>query len=932
MAQSVKSTGHEAFYPQTAVMIKGVGFDLTAFDTNGDQLIFGTSKGGVVVYNCSAVKYGEKPEVSPPKFRKEFLGREKGPPITQLQAVAAFDLLFSLAEGVVYIHKLSTMELVSTTKDVNCKNVTMFTAAVQVKGKPDADTHRHSTQPLPDRSDLSLKLACVQRRQVLILDVKAGTCSRRSEMALPETPRAIAWCGREVVIGFRKEREYVLLDTKRKEATSVKNLTTTPEPMVLSLPDNEHILAIEDSGRSMIIFRRFRHEQLHKFGIDWKVLPKLVEVLGPYVIGVTNKNIEIKSFARQSKTVQTIEIADVTHMSRGNALYVMSKNTCYVLQLLPIDLQVDKLKLAKDYEQAERLAPLMDKPEADIAKALSDIKRAHARALFQQGHFEAALSKLKDLPNAPKLALQLYPWLLEGYVEPDPTVRHPELSQEEKNRANANLADFLTDVRKRFLYGSVAKSHTNETEYLEELEVIDTMLLQCYLLVEGKQSLVSVLVRMDNNHCSLTRGAQLLKEHNCYEELIGLYRSRGAHGDALNQLKVLKGLTVNQRLDRMANYLMELGPDHLDVILKYLPDILQSDLALGLEVVTTIDYPEVKALPRDKVLAKLQALASTLTKPGQSSTAPTDEPNEGPLTPNTLVVRYLERVRNRYKDNSAVIHTSQALAYFDTLVPMMKEYVKKQSGTLPPLGQEPAPLGPERQRLFDFLASSTRYEASKVLSTFKSKPGVDALFKAEQAILYGRVGRHQQALEILVYEQHDYDAAALHCRASYNVIPDAPNVYMMLLKIYLEPGDRVDAKTKVRFTQEAMKLLRSHPEKIAAMEALNMLSLQTKVQDLGPFFHAIWKNQATQRRQTELRRSLCKTENLQMRERQMVYHKRSVTITEVSLCAHCHRAIRSNHAFVVHPCGMLVHLGCHDENKQLCPKHGDSDRCRLQLD
>ena len=34
-----------------------------------------------------------------------------------------------------------------------------------------------------------------------------------------------------------------------------------------------------------------------------------------------------------------------------------------------------------------------------------------------------------------------------------------------------------------------------------------------------------------------------------------------------------------------------------------------------------------------------------------------------------------------------------------------------------------AGLGSERRRMFDFLAQSTYYEASKVLSTFKRKPG-----------------------------------------------------------------------------------------------------------------------------------------------------------------------------------------------------------------
>jgi len=83
--------------------------------------------------------------------------------------------------------------------------------------------------------------------------------------------------------------------------------------------------------------------------------------------------------------------------------------------------QVDKLILAKDYEQAERLAvghlisrlitlhsslsivvtlvshpsslslplfqPLMDKPEADRATTLSNVRRLHAAALFTQRHY-----------------------------------------------------------------------------------------------------------------------------------------------------------------------------------------------------------------------------------------------------------------------------------------------------------------------------------------------------------------------------------------------------------------------------------------------------------------------------------------------------------------------------------------------------------------
>jgi hypothetical protein len=59
-------------------------------------------------------------------------------------------------------------------------HLTRCLIVLQVKGKPDADTHRRSSQPLPDQSALSLKLACVQRRQLLVFDVKGGHCQKRN--------------------------------------------------------------------------------------------------------------------------------------------------------------------------------------------------------------------------------------------------------------------------------------------------------------------------------------------------------------------------------------------------------------------------------------------------------------------------------------------------------------------------------------------------------------------------------------------------------------------------------------------------------------------------------------------------------------------------------------------------------------------------------
>ena len=161
------------------------------------------------------------------------------------------------------------------------------------------------------------------------------------------------------------------------------------------------------------------------------------------------------------------------------------------------------------------------------------------------------------------------------------------------------------------------------------------------------------------------------QEYNCNEELIALYRSRGEHRQALDQLKSLQTLSPTERTDRLGDYLMQLGEKHVDVILDILPEVLKVDLEAGLEVVTSIDYLEVKALPRARVLARIQALAPSLPKGLKVASGPYSGA-EGPITPATLVIRYLERVRTRFGDVSADIHTAQALAYFDVLVPMMK--------------------------------------------------------------------------------------------------------------------------------------------------------------------------------------------------------------------------------------------------------------------
>lgn len=103
-----------------------------------------------------------------------------------------------------------------------------------------------------------------------------------------------------------------------------------------------------------------------------------------------------------------------------------------------------------------------------------------------------------------------------------------------------------------------------------------------------------------------------------------------------------------------------------------------------------------------------------------------------------------------------------------------------------------------------------RHQASLITSFSPSS----ALYEA-RAILLGRLGRHEAALEIYVYRLHNYDEAeesalfssssrlfltehtsysscSRYCKTVYEKSPDPKGVFLSLLRIYLRPSPESD--------------------------------------------------------------------------------------------------------------------------------------------
>ncbi|EDQ91924.1 uncharacterized protein MONBRDRAFT_31360 [Monosiga brevicollis MX1] len=954
MAKS--SSGHLAFEANEFIKLHHTNFELTAFDSYDDKLVFGTSNNKLVIYTIEnyPVPYGEQPncKMLAPVTIEAHAGTSSSP-IRQVKAIKEMNLLLVLVDTTLVCFELATRRFKSSLSGY--KGITAFAASLQVKNDPSADTHHRSTAQLPPRERMLVKIAAIRKKTILYIKVKDHELTMRKEFAVPDVPAMVEWCDRDIILSFRKEREYVImrLDEENMGRTQVlQNVTTSPEPLVVPLPDHEYIIGVEEQGTINTIFRKFQGQsQPHKFGIEWKQMPKTADVYEPFLVGISSQGFHVKPFEGQLHTsnIQTIKFTDEPRfMTVDKHVFVALPHSCVMMAMVPLDIQVENLCLSENWPLAEQLAhvflkkhgeserqqmqlrltlnalPLMNVSQDAKSTRLADIQQKYGYTLFREKKFDAGLEKLKRLPNGIKLALKLCYWMVQDQQRP---AQDLHLSDKEKEAAMVALADFLTDVRQRRINNKQDFELSEEQKELD-LQVADTMLLQCYLEVPSKRALTKAFMRIPNNHCDLEKSRQLLEQHGMTEELITLYKTREMHDQSLKLIHAKTKSDEVARVTEVAAYLMEVACKDIDVILKYLPDVLKSDPELAMEIILTPDRDDVEhSVPHLKICKALQSTVAQL--PARAAGPVTADKDA--ITIQNFVILYLRSVIDDFKDKTPELSTQLALAYLDFIIPELKAYRKqcKQDRREPAdLGMEPGSLGAYRQQLYQMLKTNKLYEAGTVIQRIKSNVEDSKLLQIELAVLFGRIGRHQEALEILVYQERDYRAAEDHCVHVY--APEGPSrqVFMMLLKLYLEPPAETPEALKTTYREESLKILAVHATKVDAREAIDLLSLQTRLCDIGDFLRSIWKERSTTRKRTELARNLAKTENLQTQERLLRYHNRNVRIAELTPCATCHKPL-GNRPFGVYPCGRLAHLNAQCK-PDLCPQH--AQECRLDLD
>ncbi|CAK9785513.1 hypothetical protein CC85DRAFT_286680 [Cutaneotrichosporon oleaginosum] len=396
----------------------------------------------------------------------------------------------------------------------------------------------------------------------------------------------------------------------------------------------------------------------------------------------------------------------------------------------------------------------------------------------------------------------------------------------------------------------------NSEQLLRTAQVVYTSLLKVYLV--ARPSLVGSLCRIEN-WVDVAEVEPLLREKGRIDDLRDLYMQKGMHDEALGML-LEQAKEEDDPLDRYpptVRYLQKLGPKHLQLIFDSSRWIFEEDPARALHIFTA-DEPEVDALPREKVVAFLEEVDWN------------------------GAIKYLEHVFE-LGDTSPELH--------DKLVELYMRRLKGASGS-------------ERDdsltTLLDFLNQSTHYRPYRLLSKLPVEDAPEA-----QAVLLGRLGKHDEALRIYIYTLKDYAAAEVYCARAHAKEPER-GLFLHLLRLYLRPS-----KEEV-LVAPALALVARHGTRMDARAVLDLLPPLVPVKELQDFFRRTLGDERARRNEHRITRGLLAARKAQAERLVVGLEVKRVRVTDQRICPQCQKRLGQSAIAVHAPRGEVTHLHCKD--------------------
>ncbi|KAI0787910.1 hypothetical protein C8Q74DRAFT_1366714 [Fomes fomentarius] len=396
-------------------------------------------------------------------------------------------------------------------------------------------------------------------------------------------------------------------------------------------------------------------------------------------------------------------------------------------------------------------------------------------------------------------------------------------------------------------------------ELVRFAQIVDTALFKSYLL--NRPGLLGPLCRV--GWCEVSEVEELLREREKYQEMIHLYHGRKMHGKALDLLRQLSEHETDPRDKLMptVSYLQRLGPEHLDSIFAHSRWVFEHDRDIAFEIFTS----EEAELPKGPVADFLEQLDPA------------------------ICARYIEFLVAERGETSQQFHDRLADLYLHMTVSAKRR------------GDD----GGRRQaydKLLHFIDVSEYYSADRLFALLPSED----LFEAK-AVLLGRLGRHDSALEVYVYRLRDFLKAEEYCKRIYYPNSPTSNVFLTLLRIYLLPGS--SAPPAADLLPPALELISRHSPRLDPVATLQLLPPLVTAQDLRAFLLESLRAPVFD---TRVVRSIHKAREEQIAGRLTVLQSKRVRITESRICPQCHKRLGGSVIAVHAPHGEVTHYQCRE--------------------
>ncbi|GAA5895940.1 Vam6p [Sporobolomyces salmoneus] len=398
-------------------------------------------------------------------------------------------------------------------------------------------------------------------------------------------------------------------------------------------------------------------------------------------------------------------------------------------------------------------------------------------------------------------------------------------------------------------------------------QVVDTALFRSYLAT--KPIMIGPLCRIEN-WCEVEEVEELLLQAKKRRELLDLYNGKSMHTKAVQLLRQMSDDEDDpeEKLGDTVRYLQKLGPDHLDVIFQASKWVFEQDKRAGLEIFVA-DLEEVESLPRHAVLAHLDAV----------------DPE--------VCTKYLEHIVHDLGEQGSEFHEKLIELYLGSV----RSAEKRERESTPSKSES-------YKKLIEFLEQSTSYRAERILGRLPSED-----LHEVRAILLGRLGRHEGALQIYVYQIDDHATAEQYCKRVYESDEAMKStIFPLLLRLYLRPRP-----SHPLLFAPALSLLSNHAARIDPFEAFELLPPLVSLGDMQTYLTK------TLRRSTERRREAVMVKNVgrswvEQNERDLVdLEERRVKISDSRVCPQCYKRIGNSVIAIHNPHGEVTHYQCREQ-------------------